>query len=140
MSKLDKNRPAAILFDGERQMQFHYQDGKLFNMSTDEEVDLTSIPVKPKPAIICRFCNAKRETAELMHEHLMARHGAQIAQSKAKDDKDEEKAQEKPKILQCKLCDKIYKIGNSEKRATTLMEKHIKEIHPDKSKENGNAQ
>lgn len=90
MLKLDKNRPYAILFDGDRQMQFHYQDGKMFDMSTDDEVDLDSIAVKPKPAITCRFCSAKRETAEMMHEHLIAKHGFQMKQAKAKPETVEE--------------------------------------------------
>ena len=97
MLKLDKNRPYAVLFDGERQMQFHYQDYRMFDMRTDDEVDLISIPVKPKPAITCKFCNAKRETAELMHEHLIAVHGFRIAQDEANKEKAEPERQLEPK-------------------------------------------
>lgn len=89
--KLDKNRPFAMLFDGERQIQCHYQDGKMYDRSTDEELNLDSIPKKTKepPALICKFCRTKRQTAELMSEHLIARHSEEMAEAKAKKEAEE---------------------------------------------------
>lgn len=90
--KLDRNRPFAMLFDGERQIQCHYQDGKMFDRSTDEELNLDSIPKKTKepPPLVCKFCRTKRQTAELMHEHLIARHSEEMAEAKAKKEAEEE--------------------------------------------------
>lgn len=84
MTKLDESRHSSICGMGTG--QYYRQDGKLFDVVTKEEVDLTTIEVKAKSAITCRFCNAKRETAEMMQEHLIAKHSFQIKQAKAKEE------------------------------------------------------
>jgi len=100
MSQLDKSRHSSICGMGTE--QFYRQDGKLFDMVTLEEVDPTKIPKSTKEiSSICKFCGAKRETAEMMHEHLVARHGAQIAKDKAeteaKSESEEKTERQEPK-------------------------------------------
>ena len=84
--KLDRSRPFATLFDGERQIQCHYQDKRMFDKGTGEELDLDSIAkkVKEPPALVCKFCRAKRQTPELMQEHLVARHSEDMVEADAK--------------------------------------------------------
>lgn len=95
MSKLDESRHLSICGMGTG--HFYRQDGKLFDMFTLEEVDPTKIP-KPTEEIssICKFCGAKRGTAEIMHEHLVAKHGSQMEQVDSKD------KEPKPKV--CPHC------------------------------------
>ena len=84
MSKLDESRHSSICGMGTG--QFYRQDGKLFDMFTLEDVDPTKIPKSTEEiSLICKFCGAKRGTAEMMHEHLVAKHGAQITKSKTKE-------------------------------------------------------
>ena len=84
--KLDRSRSFATLFDGERQIQCYYQDKRMFDKGTGEELDLDSIAKKAKepPALVCKFCRAKRQTPELMQEHLVARHSEDMVEADAK--------------------------------------------------------
>lgn len=138
MSKLDKTKDYGTTFMGDR--SFYGQGNKLFSMQTLEEVEWP----KPDPNLVCKFCGVKRDGVELMREHLIANHSSQIAQAKKDEsaksespklETPEEKAEaeEKPKVICCDLCDKTYKVGNSEKRAKTLMEKHIRKEHAGKN-------
>lgn len=69
MSKLDKTKPYGTAFIGDN--SYYGQDGKYFDMNTLEEV---VPPVHKNKDFACKFCNAIRQTPELLREHLIAAH------------------------------------------------------------------
>lgn len=69
--KLDKTRDYCIAGIGNR--QFFGQDGRHFDKSTFEEVDISEFE-KPKTILSCKFCGVTRANLELMREHLLALH------------------------------------------------------------------
>jgi len=73
MGKLDKTKSYGISFIGDN--TYFGQDGKYFDMNTNEEV---VPPVHKNTGYACRFCGAIRQTPELLKEHLMAIHPAQV--------------------------------------------------------------
>ena len=101
---LDKTKPYCLTGIGDR--KFWGQDDKHFDMGTLEEVDISKLqPAKPEktPVLTCNFCGVKRETPELMREHLLALHKA-----------DMEKAKPKPEEPKCLYCEAPKKVGVKE--------------------------
>lgn len=107
MALLDKSRHYGVV--GCASWKLYSQDGKFFDMDTLEEVEPATIRSdEPKPASVltCKFCGVKRETPELMKEHLFALHKDDMAAAKKKaetplsDKPEEQRAEpvsEKPK-------------------------------------------
>lgn len=93
MTVLDKSRHYGTV--GCASWTFYSQDGKLFDMRTLEEVDpATKGSSEPKPTSVltCKFCGAKRETPELMKEHLLALHKDDMEKAKAEQSIEAQKA------------------------------------------------
>ena len=100
MALLDESRVYGIAGEGE--CKFYTQDGKTFDIGTLKEI--CPAPVAPKKeaetpsVLVCKFCGAKRETPEMMKEHLLALHKDDMEKSRKVDvGKELKTTPEKPK-------------------------------------------
>lgn len=111
MTLLDKSRHFGTV--GCESWKLYSQDGKFFDMETLEEVDpatLGSSEPKTPSVLTCKFCGAKRETPELMKEHLLALHKDAMAAAS----KDAGIEAQKAKIdagKQCPHCGASKRVG-----------------------------
>lgn len=100
---LDETRPYCFAGIGNR--RFYGQDGKHFDMNTLEEVDISTLSSnKSKSVLTCTFCGAKRDTPEIMREHLLALHKDDMEKDKAKKDEPE-----KPQVTEIVTPESISK-------------------------------